>query len=353
MAAESRNRPGLASGTLGPARGLLAHLLRAATALFPRLHDDAGTGGVAALATVLILWAGLKLLLAVPLPRPPAPGQLRIQLRLVSAEPARPLPSAPDQGQAAEPGGAGQRSSEPRPTGLAGFPAPAAGPRAPVAPPAAAPAIASAALYDAHGRPRIPPGALPRSPEAANRPDPLHRTNPVDYRGTRFEDEWIGGQDLGERAGRQIARGQQKLAELVFGKEIEHAKARPPPQVRFNPSRHEQSGDLGSEATGDAWKAAPISFEPAPGLAGVASSRIGEQLLAVEREHAACPPARVQSLLVPAREQLVALRQAERAWGHGADPVRAQQLPAAANAAYDLARRALWYARQQLEACRG
>ena len=56
--------------------------------------------------------------------------------------------------------------------------------------------------------------------------------------------------------------------------------------------------------------------------------------------------------LVPARQQLEALQRVEYRYGHGADPVEAEHsLPAAADSAYDLARRALWEAERQMRTC--
>src|SRR5699024_615592 len=109
----------------------------------------------------------------------------------------------------------------------------------------------------------------------------------------------------------------------------------------------------GSEATGDAWRAAPISYEPAPGLDGRASRRIREQIAELEAATLGCDAARVRRLLAPALQALENLQRAEYAWARGADPIRrAHELPNAANSAWDQARRALWYAGRQLSGCR-
>src|SRR5690606_9417735 len=121
----------------------------------------------------------------------------------------------------------------------------------------------------------------------------------------------------------------------LLGKEIQHAQARRPPQVAFNPARHERPADLGSEATGDAWRAAPISAEPAPGLDGSASRSLREQVAQLEREHPRCPRERMEKLLEPLREALARLQAVEHAMARGADPVRAQhQLPSTADSAW-------------------
>jgi len=310
----------------------------------PRPDDEAPARGLAALAALLVLLGGARLLGQAPVRGLAGRAEARIQLQLVAA----PAAQAPAPGQAGPPEAGGR-------PGLAATagPAPGGAGSAP-APPAAGPGPATSDLFDAAGRPRLPPGAVPQPPAAFHAPDPLQRPNPVDYRGTRFEQDWASDGDLGEVARRGIARAQKKVAELVFGRDIEHARARPPPQVRFNPARHERPADLGSEASGDAWKAAPISYEPAPGLDGEASRRIRAEVAALEREHGACAPARLQALAGPILEQLEALQRAEYAHARGADPVRAaHQLPAAANAAWDQARRALWHARRQLADCRG
>ena len=152
----------------------------------------------------------------------------------------------------------------------------------------------------------------------------------------------------------EIIRAQNKIAEFLFGKEIEHARARPSPQVRFHPGRHERGADLGSEATGDAYKAAPISYEPAPGLDGQASRRIREQVAALETAYAGCDRARLRALMQPLLLHLDELQKAETAHARGADPVHAQhRLPNVANNAWDMSRRALWYADSKMAGCGG
>ena len=54
----------------------------------------------------------------------------------------------------------------------------------------------------------------------------------------------------------------------------------------------------------------------------------------------------------PIRTHLTELEQVEHALANGADPVMAaQMLPRRGQSAYDLSRRALWYAENQLKDC--
>jgi len=319
------------------------------------LRDSAATRllphAVAATATATILALGAWMLLWTPPVGPRAPGEgLRVQLRLLPRGEEQPLP-APAAAQAAVTGAPTRVASaagDPVPAGAAARPVPGSGGSARADAPG--PGAAAAVLYDAQGRIRLPSGPE----QAVSTPDPMRRDNPVDYRGTRFEQAWASDGDLGEAAAQSIARGQRKVAELLLGKDIQHARARPAPEVRFNPARHERPSDLGSEATGDAWRAAPISAEPVPGLDGRASRSIREEVAALERGYTRCPRARMEQLMVPVRRALEELQAAEHALAKGADPVRARhQLPNAANSAWDQARRGLWYARQQLSGCGG
>jgi hypothetical protein len=199
--------------------------------------------------------------------------------------------------------------------------------------------------------PAAPPGsALAVDEDAAKRL--LQRPNPVQSRETRFARDWISDGDVADVTAQEIARAQRKIARFLFGGDIEHAQARPSPEVRFNPARHERIADLGSEATGDAYKAAPIDYQPAPGLDGEASRRIREQVAALETSYGHCDRARLKRLMQPLLEHLDELQKAEAAHARGADPVRAEHmLPNVANGAYDMARRALWYADRQMAGC--
>ncbi|MGV8961721.1 MAG: hypothetical protein ACOH1V_15280 [Stenotrophomonas sp.] len=165
---------------------------------------------------------------------------------------------------------------------------------------------------------------------------------------------------VGERAtanlfsGKAAGTGQSRAQSLLYGRDTQMAQARRPPEVAFNPALHERPSDLGSEATGDAYKAAPIRFEKAPGLAGEASRRIRARIGELDGRYGHCPAARRQNWMAPVLKHLDALQRVEYRYSHGADPVAAEHtLPSAADSAYDLARRALWYAEQQLAACAG
>lgn len=180
----------------------------------------------------------------------------------------------------------------------------------------------------------------------------LERPNPVDYRETRFEKDWKSDGTLGDVAMQGLNRGMKRINGLIWGKDVQTVKARPPPDVRFNPALAGNKADLGSEATGDAYKAAPIAHEDVPDLKGGASRRIREELASLETLPTACNAARRTQLLAPARTHLADLERVEHALAHGADPVMAEQLlPRQADSAYDLARRALWYARKQWTTC--
>ncbi|KAF1686758.1 hypothetical protein B1992_07510 [Pseudoxanthomonas broegbernensis] len=304
----------------------------------------------AAAATLALLALAGRLLSLVPAPAPATAQETRIQMRFVP----RTVAVAPLAAGAERPSGA-KAPPPSAPSAMSAMSAPglpaASGPppRTDAAPTAAAPGMA---LYDEEGRVRLPADTVAAPAVPATR-DPLRPPNPVDYRGTRFEDDWISDGDVADVAEQQIARGYRRVAEWMFGKDVQPARARPAPQVRYNPARHERPSDLGSEATGDAWRAAPISYEPAPGLDGEASRRIRAQVGELERTHAGCDPQRLGRLMAPVRQYLDELQRAEYAFAHGADPIRAEhQLPSTANGAYDQARRALWYAQRELADCR-
>jgi len=198
----------------------------------------------------------------------------------------------------------------------------------------------------------LPPGAAERSANAAKQL--LERRNPIEYRPTRFDKDWASDGTLGDVALQKLGdrlEGFGNLSRFVLG-EDQPARARRAPEVRFNPALHERASDLGSEATGDAYKAAPIAFEPAPGLKGEASRRIRAGADDIRRRYAICDVSRLQRLLVPVLSNLIELEHVEYAMAHGVDPIQAEHLmPATADRAYDLARRALWYADRQLSGC--
>lgn len=141
-------------------------------------------------------------------------------------------------------------------------------------------------------------------------------------------------------------------ARLLHGPDIQPAQARRPPEVAFNPALHERKSDLGSEATGDAYKAAPIRYEKAPDMKGEASRRIRVALGALEQGYPRCNPQQRRQWLAPVMTHLDALQRAEYRFNNGADPVEAEHsLLSAADSAYDMARRALWDAERRMKMC--
>lgn len=198
-----------------------------------------------------------------------------------------------------------------------------------------------------------PPG-LPSARDQAQAKRLLERTNPIDYRATRFDKAWATDGTLGDAMVESMDEGLKGMAKALAGKQDQPARARPPPEVRFNPRLHERPSDLGSEATGDAYKAAPIAFEKAPGLNGEASKRLRGELASLKQKFAHCSAQRWQQVIGPITTHLADLERVEYAYGHGADPVQAEHLlPRTADMAFDQARRALWYAQQRLATCPG
>lgn len=321
----------------------------------PTFADDLLPRAAAAIATAAILLLALRVLWQGPT-RGDAAGVEgdRLSLRFVARSPSMPVEPAVAQDAPARSAPAGpDASAPPSPPRSGAAAATSASTAAPQAPGHAT------VLYDDDGRVRLPDGSEARAPgsqaardaEAARRL--MERENPVDYRGTRFAKDWVSDGDVADVAEQGIARAQKKIARLIFGPDVQHAEARPSPDVRFNPGRHERPSDLGSEATGDAYKAAPINYEKAPGLDGEASRRIRAQVAALEAGHAGCDQARLRTLMEPVTRHLDDLQRAEAAYARGADPVRAEHmLPNQANTAYDMARRALWHAERRLLDCR-
>nr|WP_295382867.1 hypothetical protein [Pseudoxanthomonas sp.] len=201
--------------------------------------------------------------------------------------------------------------------------------------------------------PANPPG-LPNERELKRARDLLYPPNPieVDPDGGPFGGTWASDGTLGQQAARKLGDGLAAIGKKIFGEERQTVRARPPPDVGFNPQNHDNASDLGRAGTGNAYKAAPIAYEKAPGLSGEASRRIRTALEALQKRAASCDAARVQKLLATVRGHLTELEQVEYAIAHGADPVMARQmLPRRGDTAYDQARRALWYAENQLGAC--
>lgn len=280
------------------------------------------------------------------LSRAPVPAPLRAPAPAMPPHPAMPHP-------------ADSRPATPRPVQ-----GPAAAPPPPTQAPQAAPdGSLRAQLYTRDGRVRVgelvnpmdtgaravPPGSPDARPLAQAR-QVLERPNPIDYKPTRFDKDWASDGTLGQAAGQAIGRATKKLDEMINGKPRQEVRARPPPNLRFNPALAENTADLGSEATGDAYKAAPIPHEDVPGLDGTASRHIRDAMAALQIQASACAKPRLPALLVPVRRHLADLERAEYGLQHGADPnLAGHVLPQQADSAYDLARRALWYAQQQLK----
>ncbi|WP_305805898.1 hypothetical protein [Stenotrophomonas sp. YIM B06876] len=300
----------------------------------PDSATDTWAQASAVLVAALMLLLLGRVLLRLPEAGLPPGREARMQLRLFSREPAPalPPPRLPD-------------PAAPAPETAAPRYAPAA--VEVIAAPVAAPAPARLSLIDDQGRVKLAPGnaEAPMDGDAAARVfehrDPLQR-------------------GVGERAtahlfsGKAAGTTQSRTQRLLYGRDTQMAEARRPPEVAFNPALHERPSDLGSEATGDAYKAAPVRFEKAPGLAGDASRRIRARIGELDGRYRPCPPARRQNWMAPVLKHVDELQRLEYRYGHGADPVEAEHtLPRAADSAYDLARRALWYAERQLAACAG
>ncbi|MEB1529065.1 hypothetical protein [Xanthomonas sp. WHRI 7945] len=313
--------------------------------------------GAAATTLLILLLLGRLLLIA---PSPP-PAHAHDALRLVFVP--RPVQVAAPQPQSPAAQSAPHAAARRAPAAARAAQAPLPPPTRTAAPVATQAAPMSATLYTRDGSARLPDGvAVDPFAEAQGTPpgttNPrdlakakrlLERPNPIDYRRTRFDKDWASDGTLGDVAMQGIGDAMKKMLPKSTH---QPAVARPPPEVRFNPGLHERPGDLGSEATGDAYKAAPIAFEKAPGLDGEASRRIRKAIGELERRRAACPAPQRSRLLQSVLDNLDALQRVENAMAKGADPIQAQQtLPRAADSAYDLARRALWYADQKLAVC--
>lgn len=225
-------------------------------------------------------------------------------------------------------------------------------------------------LYDREtGRARLPPQAridpmaknepsanppgLPNERELKRARDLLYPPNPIETDpDSPFGGTWASDGTLGQQAARKLGDGLAAIGKKIFGEERQTVRARPPPEVGFKPQAYEQASDLGRAETGDAYKAAPIPHEKVPGLAGEASRRIRATMEGLQKRADPCDAAKVRKLLATARTHLTELEQVEYALAHGADPIMAKQmLPRRGDAAYDQARRALWYAENQLGAC--
>lgn len=293
----------------------------------------------AGLATAAILCLVGRVLWQVP-ETAPEQRQQRLQVRWLPREPgAAPPPPLPVQAQS--PG------TEPV---VPLLPSPAEAMRPSTPPPAASVPPASSAdwsrrLYAADGGIDLPDavagdGRIPGKDERVFE----HR----DELATGVGERATAGLFSKQRAGTKQSRAQR----WIYGDDIQAAEARRPPDVAFNPSLHERGSDLGSEATGDAYKAAPIRHEPLPGLDGEASRRLRAAIGELERRYPRCDGQARRRWFATALQHLDALERLEYRYRHGADPVEAEHtLPSAADSAYDLARRALWDAERRMKTC--
>lgn len=341
----------------------------------PELQEDVWLQVASALIAVVLTASIGWLLLRAPAIEPAAPALEVVLIERVAASPTSPVPRPAPAG-IASPSRSGLQAApvDPRPRPI--DPPASSSPSLATPPTAArvaksqpAPAGKPATprlVYSQDGRIALPPGVAIDPMQAAPGEPPggdndraaqaarkvLEKPNPVGYVEPGFNSSQSDG-TLGELAAKKIAKVLDKLSgKIPLREEIQSARPRPPPPVAFNPALHERRSDLGSEATGDAYKAAPIAFKPAPGLKGEASTRIREAIGDVERAGAGCERKALQALLAPARSNLADLERTEYAAAHGADPVQLDHmLPRAADMAYDQARRAIWYAQQQLPKC--
>lgn len=323
-----------------------------------RRFDDAGLHAAAATCTALILLLSGRLLSHLPAPAPlreaaQASTRLVFVERLPTAQPAMPPPPRP----AATSTAPGVPTSPP----ATGAPATTTARPAP-APPALRPA---STLYTAEGQVRLgtidsrAASARPPAPPGTEVPAPrgdgkrlFERPNPIDYRRTRFAKDWASDGTLGDVAIQGLERTTKQAKALLSGPPTQVARARPAPDIRFNPALAENQAELGSEATGDAYKAAPIAHETLPGLDGSASARIRAQWATLKAMKHSCGPGQAATLWQPVAANLARLERAEYLASHGADPLMLQHtLPQDADSAYDLARRALWHAERRLSRC--
>jgi hypothetical protein len=327
-------------------------------------HDEFVSNVVAVVVTATILLLMGRQLLRGPQFPPREDGE---RMRISFIERATEPPSVPPQASPPIQPDRTSRASEQNNT-PARIPEAIPPPRRPQSTPTpAAPSVAGK-LYTREGRAKLPPGmsADPLGPAPASSPPGtpnerelakakqlLERPNPIEYRETRFDKDWVSDGTAGDIAAQKLGKRMESIGKLIFGEDTQPAAPRPPPEVRFNPGLHERSGDLGSEKTGDAYKAAPIAFEKAPDLKGEASRRIRQAVSELEKRHPGCDPTRMKTLLGPVQSHLADLQRVEYAMARGADPVQAEHLlPRTADNAYDQARRALWYADRQLASCK-
>lgn len=292
---------------------------------------------VAGMAALAFLSALARLLLQMP-EAAPTTREARVQLRW--------LPPAGSQPQRVEPLVIPVETT----------PEPVTPPEHPVQPQPTASVVAAATpaaakpndelikrLYGSDGRPELPDAPGERQKAAVERV-------------FEHRDELATG--VGERAtanlfsGKTAGTSQSRAQRALYGRDIQAAEARRPPEIAFNPAAHERQSDLGSEATGDAYKAAPIRFEKVPDMKGEASRRIRAAIGALEGRYSRCSADQRTRWMAPALTHLDTLQRVEYRYNNGADPTEAEHtLPSAADSAYDQARRALWDAERRMKTC--
>lgn len=292
---------------------------------------------VAGMAALAFLSALARLLLQVPEAAPTA-REVRVQLRW--------LPPAIAQPKSVEPQFV-PVEAVPDPVASrdhAAQPLPVAAPSVPAAPAPVKPdGTLMKQLYGSDGRPELPDAAGERQKASVERV-------------FEHRDELATG--VGERAtanlfsGKNAGTSQSRVQRALYGRDIQAAEARRPPEIAFNPALHERQADLGSEATGDAYKAAPIRFEKVPDMKGEASRRIRAAIGALEVRYPRCGAEQRTRWMAAALTHLDTLQRVEYRYNNGADPTEAEHtLPSAADSAYDQARRALWDAERRMKAC--
>lgn len=329
-------------------------------------RDELGLQIPAALLTLLLMAMFAMVLLKTPMARlgplhASEPSAMRLEFLQRDLPPPAMPPDAVGPEPARTPATDRARAARPEQTTPQAAPSKSLVVTTPKAAQAPKESIANA-IYTRQGQVRLPPGvaaAPPSTPpgtppgmasarDEAQARNVLEKPNPIQYEKTRFDKDWASSGTLGDLAGQKIGRVMKDL----FKEKTNSAVARPPPQTRFNPALAQNQGDMGSEATGDAYKAAPIGFEKAPQPTGEASKAIHAQLDALQGRALMCKDPLKDRWLGDVRKNLADLERNETALTHGADVQRAQYyLPQAIDASYDLSRRALWYADKRLSAC--
>lgn len=91
----------------------------------------------------------------------------------------------------------------------------------------------------------VPPGMADERAQAKAR-NVMEQVNPVQYQDTRFAKDWKSDGTLGDVAMQEMNRGMKKFNDMLNGPQTQVAKARPPPDVRFNPALAGNQAEVGS-----------------------------------------------------------------------------------------------------------